>query len=218
MNKVQIIPDEKGNVIRQSENPEYGYVRLEQKKSIYSGSWLNVKKISALLHAKIEDFQAIGIKDQTELPGNIVIVESTTPFDSDNPDRDLKIAGKTGIVCCYYGEPIYRKTMYDSTGTLQDELIPHTNGDDIKQANAQNQSSAVNNLFKMNQEQSDFESNDEKPETNQIDLEDSIKEIEAEEQNKKQEVSTDEVEDFVETVEEESNEVIDDFEDDTFEL
>lgn len=217
MNKVQIIPDEKGNVIRQSENPEYGYVRLEQKKSIYSGSWLNVKKISTLLHAKIEDFQDIGIKDQTELPGNIIIVESTTPFDSDNPDRDLKIAGKTGIVCCHYGEPIYRKTMYDSTGTLQDELVPHTNGDDIKQANAQNQSSAVNNLFKMNQEQSDFESNEEKSETNQIDLEDSIREIEAENVQQEETVE-DTTDDVVETTEDVSEEVIDDFDDDTFEL
>lgn len=221
MNKVQIIPDEKGNVIRQSQNPEYGYVRLSQNKEVYSNSFLSIKAVTTLLHAKLEDFKAVGMKDKTELPGRIVIKESTTPFNIDDPDSDLKIAGKTGIVCCYYGEPIYRKTTYDATGTIEDEFIAHTNGDAIKEANAQGQQSALNNLFNIDKEESGFDLTKDKPADNQVDLEDSIKAIE--EENAKQEEEpeevTSEVEETVEEVEEQvSEEVIDDFEDDAFEL
>ena len=219
MNKVQIIPDEKGNVIRQSQNHEYGYVRLSQNKEVYSNNFLSIKPVTALLHAKLEDFKVVDMKNKTELPGRIVIKESTTPFNIDDPDSDLKIAGKTGIVCCYYGEPIYRKTMYDATSTVEDEFIAHTNGDAIKEANAQGQKSALNNLFNIDKKESGFDLT--KPTDNQVDLEDSIKAIE--EENAKQEEEpeeiTSEVEETVEeVVEEVSEEVIDDFEDDAFEL
>ena len=37
MSKVQIVPDELGNVVRQSKNnSEYGYVRLQQDRVTYS--------------------------------------------------------------------------------------------------------------------------------------------------------------------------------------
>jgi len=217
MNKVQIIPDEKGNVIRQSQNPEYGYVRLSQNKEVYSNNFLSIKPVTALLHAKLEDFKVVDMKNKTELPGRIVIKESTTPFNIDDPDSDLKIAGKTGIVCCYYGEPIYRKTMYDATGTMEDEFIAHTNGDAIKEANAQGQQSALNNLFNIGKDKSV---------DNQIDLEDTIREIEAENESKEEapEVSEeitaeDTPEEISEEISEEvSEEVIDDYEEESFEL
>ena len=77
------------------------------------------------------------------LPGKIYIRESLEPFSADDPDRDLKIAGDTGVVCCSHGQPIYRKSFYDQTGTQGDDLVPHTNGDAIKEANGA--SSAANN-------------------------------------------------------------------------
>lgn len=203
MDKVQIIPDEKGNVIRQSENPEYGYVKLQQKKEVYSNGWLNVKPVTTLLHGKLEDFKSIDMKNKTELPGRVIVKESTTPFDEQNPDRDLKIAGSTGVVCCAYGEPIYRKTIYDATSTLEDEYVAHTNGDAIKEANAKNQAPALNNLFKELR-------SEENEKTSQIDLEDSIKEVESLSE------SAENAEDFIE--EEATEEVLDEIEDDAFEL
>ena len=46
------------------------------------------------------------------LPGKIVVVESLTPFNPENPDRDLKIAGGTGVICRIDDQPIYRQTFY----------------------------------------------------------------------------------------------------------
>ena len=70
------------------------------------------------------------------IPGRIVIKEQLTSFSQNDPDRDLKYAGDTGIICCVDGEPIYRKTFYVADATSQDVLVAHNNGDAIKEANA----------------------------------------------------------------------------------
>ena len=69
------------------------------------------------------------------LPGKIIAIESLEPFNNTNPDRDLKYAGDTGIICCQDGQPIYRKTEYTYDVEAQDILIEHTNGDAIRAAN-----------------------------------------------------------------------------------
>ena len=106
MNKVQIIPDELGNVVRQSKNnSEFGYVRLQQDRVTYgTNGWVKRSQVSTLLHGKMDDFDAIGIKDQSELNGKIIIKEQTEPFSANMPDRDLKYAGDTGVICCIYGD------------------------------------------------------------------------------------------------------------------
>ena len=86
---------------------------------------------------KVEDLQDLGFDADTELTGNIIVMESFEPFSEKMPDRDLKYAGDTGIVCCQNGQPIYRTTAYDSSGQLEDTLIPHDNGDAIREANAE---------------------------------------------------------------------------------
>jgi len=135
-NKVTIEPDELGNVIRQSKNnPEFGHVRITQEKVAFSASgWVKSSVLSTLIHGTVEDLNAIGIAKQKSLPGQIIVREGTEPFSTNEPDRDLKIAGETGVVCCSHGEPIYRKTFYDASGLQEDCLIPHTNGDAIKEA------------------------------------------------------------------------------------
>lgn len=135
--KVKVIPDENGAVIRvSSNNPEFGHVRLQQKRStIGFNGWVRMTNLSTLLHGKVEDLQEMGMADIKELPGKIIIKESTEPFSTTDPDRDLKIAGETGIVCCVDGEPIYRKTFYVPTEDAEDILIAHTNGEAIRQAN-----------------------------------------------------------------------------------
>ena len=125
--KVKIKKDKLGNVIRLSKNPEYGYVVLKQKRlNINVEGWVNAKKFTALLKGRVEDLKDMDLENTKTLPGNIIVRESTIPFNSENPERDLKIAGDTGIILCTEdGEPIYRKTIYDQSGTMIDVLVPH---------------------------------------------------------------------------------------------
>ena len=134
----QVVPDAQGNAIRVSKNsPEYGYVRVIQNKVMFNANgWVSKKQLSTLVKGKVEDLQDLGFDADTELTGNIIVMESFEPFSEKFPDRDLKMAGDTGIVCCEHGQPIYRKTFYDASGTMEDTYIAHTNGDAIRAANA----------------------------------------------------------------------------------
>tara|TARA_R100000152_G_scaffold19917_1_gene12596 strand:- start:1233 stop:1850 length:618 start_codon:yes stop_codon:yes gene_type:complete len=135
--KVRVSPDDQGNVIRVSKNnPEYGCIRLEQQRvSFNTQGWVNNKKLSCLIHGKVEDLQSLAFDAETELPGKIVVREQLSPFSGKDPDRDLKIAGDTGVVCCKYGEPIYRKSFYVTNEDESDIFIAHTNTEDIQNAN-----------------------------------------------------------------------------------
>jgi len=137
--KVTIVPDDLGNVIRVSKNnSEYGHVRLTQESVAFTANgWVKKSQRSTLIHGTVEDLTDIGIAQQTSLPGQIVIKESTDAFNSADPDRDLKIAGETGVICCAHGEPIYRKAFYDASGLDVDEFVAHTNGDAIREAQAE---------------------------------------------------------------------------------
>ena len=135
---VRISPDEQGNAIRVSKNnPEYAHMRVTQERVDFtSNGWVNRKVFSTLIHGKTEDLTEMGFKANEELPGNIVVVESF-----EGREQDLKIAGETGIVCkgvdSETGEvrDIYRTTRYDSSGQMQSVMIPHVNGDEIREAN-----------------------------------------------------------------------------------
>ena len=179
MSTVKIDADELGNVIRQSsKNPDYGFIRLTQKRRmIGANNFVNVKQLSTLIHGKIEDLEETGLQHTKEINGKIYIIEQTTPFNEENPDIDLKMAGTTGIVCATSdGEPIYRKTFYSEDENVSDTLVPHANGDAIREANG----TSVKIM-------------DEVKATKQVDLEDAIAEVEEEEEAIVTE-STDEVE------------------------
>lgn len=135
--QVIILADDMGNVIRQSNNnSEYGYIRLQQDRVTFgNGGWVKRSKVSTLLHGKLEDLQSLDFKADSELAGKIIIKEQLEPFNSNDPDRDYKYAGDTGIICCVDGQPIYRKTFFVADTTAQDVLLAHTNGEDIKDAN-----------------------------------------------------------------------------------
>ena len=135
--KVTVAKDEHGNTIRVSKNnPEFGHVRLVQEKVAFGANgWVKKSSRSTLIHGTVEDLQAVGLSEAKELPGNIVIREQLEPFTANNPERDYKIAGDTGIVCCRDGEPIYRKSFYSMDPTEEDVLVAHTNGNDIRVAN-----------------------------------------------------------------------------------
>ena len=110
-NQVNIIADDMGNVIRQSNtNSEFGYISLQEM------NW----------------------KADQKLAGKIQVREQLEPFSSNDPDRDYKYAGDTGIICCVDGQPIYRKTFFVMDMNAQDTLLAHTNGQDIREANGSN--------------------------------------------------------------------------------
>ena len=176
--KVTIVQDELGNVIRISKNnPDYGHVRLTQDAVTYTATgWVKKQSRSTLLHGEVEDLKAVNIQKKKTLPGCIYIVEQFEGFSTDNPDRDLKVAGLTGIILkgtnTVTGEvdaPIYRKSFYDVTGTMEDVLVPHTNGQEIREAN----SDKTMNAMKQNITDESMIKDE-----NQIDLEDAIAEVE----------------------------------------
>lgn len=135
---VKVVSDDHGNIINVSQkNPEYGYVRVEQRVSIINDKgWLRLTKRSALIKGTVEDLLDANFFQGQELPGKIVVIESHEPFNAENPDRDLKIAGETGVVCRVNDQPIYRQTFYTPNDNAVDELIMHTNSDEIKEVQA----------------------------------------------------------------------------------
>lgn len=203
-NQVTIVPNETGAKIRISKNnAEYGHVLLKHEKTIIgSNGWVKTTRLHALLHGEVDDLRSIGIAKMKTLPGQIIVKESTTPFNEKNPDMDLKYAGKTGIVCCKDGEPIYRRALYDASMTEVDEFIAHTNGDDIRTANNENAEKAL-------EANTDF-----LPSDNQVELPDMIAECEDEEETTS-EITEDEL---TEVISEEDEVTIDEEEDVTFEL
>lgn len=193
--KVTIVQDDMGNTIRVSKNnPEYGHVVLSQEDSMFTQTgWIKKVTKSTLLHGTVEDLRDEKQLKNKTLQGSIYIVESFKPFSTDNPDYDLKMAGSTGVICkgtdTETGEmnmPIYRKSYYDPTGTMVDNLVPHTNSQEIREAN----SSEIVTKLKANVTPT------EEVDPNQVDLEDAIEEV------------TNEVEEAEEVVEESATEEV----------
>lgn len=132
--KVRVTADENGNIISVSQNPDYGYIRVQQDVCEFSlDGWLRLRTRSALVHGKMTDLLEANFTKDQELPGKIVVKESHTPFDQENPDRNIKIAGDTGIICRVGDQPIYRQTFYSSDPDSIDEFIMHDNKDEIRE-------------------------------------------------------------------------------------
>jgi len=138
MSKVVVTADKNGNVVGVSEkSPEYGYVRVEQSGSfINDQGWLRISRRSALIKGLVKDLVETGFNEGQELNGKIIVIESLVPFNPENPDRDLKIAGETGVVCRIDDQPIYRQSFYTTNENLQDQLIMHTNSEEIREVQA----------------------------------------------------------------------------------
>jgi hypothetical protein len=95
-----------------------------------------MSKRSALIKGKVEDLVEMNYQENQEVPGKIVVRESFVPFNPENPERDLKIAGVTGVICRVDDQPIYRQTFYTTNDSSLDELIMHNNGVEIKEVQA----------------------------------------------------------------------------------
>jgi hypothetical protein len=139
--KVIVTADATTNsVVNVSDNPEWGYLRVEQIRTmIDDNGFLKRKSVSAIVPGLLSDLQASGFFAGQQLDGKIVVEESLEPFNKKNPERDLKVAGETGIVCTYGGLPIYRRTKFSLDGTMQDTLIKHDNVEELRAAYANSQ-------------------------------------------------------------------------------
>jgi len=144
--KVKVTADETGSVIVVSKNnPEWAHIRVEQNRIVIDDNGFARKKtISALVHGTVEDLKSFGWTKGQELPGKITFKESLEPFNLSQPERDYKVAGKTGIVCCQDGQPIYRKTFYTLNMNAEDVSVAHTNVEDIRAAYAEGAETEVN--------------------------------------------------------------------------
>jgi hypothetical protein len=135
--KVAVVSDPTtGAVINQSpNNPEWGYIKVEQTTNVYDDNgFLNRKKVSAIISAPIVILQEAGYFAGQMLDGRIVVQESITPWNEKNPERDLKVAGATGIICRIEDQPIYRKTFYTEKENAKDIFLAHDNVDELKRA------------------------------------------------------------------------------------
>jgi hypothetical protein len=145
---VKIVADATtGAVVRVSEtNPDFASVRLEQTRMVIgNNNFIERKTVSALLQGTTTDLSLMGFYAGQELPGTIVIEESLTPFNKKTPERDLKIAGETGIICTVNGQPIYRRAVYSTASNAQDTLIKHDNVEQLRSAYAQANSAGIKN-------------------------------------------------------------------------
>ncbi len=88
------------------------------------------------------------LTDGYELSGQIIIKESLEPFNAEDPDRDIKFAGETGVSCKFEDQNIYRKTYYTESKNEEDELIAHTNSDEIRAAMFNTEDSEITEIVK----------------------------------------------------------------------
>lgn len=137
MNKVKVTADEFGNVIRVSKNnPEYGFVRLEQSVVEIHNGWVRRKGKTAILPGLVSDLKYLAWEEGEELEGKIVVKETLEPIIKDNPDYGVKRAGQDGPICVFEDQPIYRRTYFTMDMDDEDIYIQHTNVDEIRENNA----------------------------------------------------------------------------------
>jgi hypothetical protein len=147
MNKVKIVADEFGNVIRVSQNnPDYGFVRVEQDAIEVSNGWVRRKVRSSIVPGLVADLKMIGWKANQELEGKITVKEGLDPIMESNPEFGIKRAGENGPVCLFEDQAIYRRTYYTLDLTDVDNFIQHTNVAQIKEANAERNSNSTENV------------------------------------------------------------------------
>jgi len=137
--KVKVTADKAGNVIvKSANNPEFGHIRVEQTRMVVEDNgFARRKKLSALIPGTITDLKGFGWESDQEVEGKIIVKESVKPFNKRDPERDFKVAGKSGVVCTVDDAPIYRKHFYTLSSTADDVLVEHDNEEEIKAAYAE---------------------------------------------------------------------------------
>jgi hypothetical protein len=131
MNKVHIITaNQAGQLVSQSGNPEFGYMRVEEQTgtSTISAGWLRTSKRSALIKDKYESLVAF-VQSNKLVPGSVlpiegkILIKETTEKSYDN--QQPKRAGAEGEILKMNGQPIYRETVFSTDQNDVDVLITH---------------------------------------------------------------------------------------------
>ena len=145
--KVIVLADETtGAVVNVSNNPEFGYIRVQQVRTmIDDNGFLRRKPVSALVPGTLAELKESGFFAGQQLDGKIIVEESLEPFNDKTPERDLKVAGETGIVCTLDGLPIYRRTKMSFDANVSDILIKHNNTEELRAAYNVGKSKAIVN-------------------------------------------------------------------------
>lgn len=136
---VTIKGDGAGNaVIASKNNPKFGYIRVAQVRTDIDDEtgFAKMHPMSALIPGEIPALKSFGWSEGQEVEGKIYVKEQLVPFSSKEPEKDLKFAGKTGIVCSIEGRPIYRKHFFSRNTKVEDVRLQHDNTDEIKAAYA----------------------------------------------------------------------------------
>jgi len=133
---VVVTADRAGNVISVSKNnPEWGHIRVEQiRMEIDDNGFARANTYSALIPGEVKKLVAFGFQAGQVLPGTIFIKEQTRPFNEKNPENDIKVAGKSGVICKIGSEIIYSKNFYHEDPAKLDEKVEHTNKQEIANA------------------------------------------------------------------------------------
>jgi hypothetical protein len=120
-------------VIPSRNNPIYGYIRVQQTRAVISEEgWVEQRTLSALINGTVDDLRGLNYTENQVLKGKIRIVEKMKPFNTKNPEKDIKVAGDSGVICSIDGKPIYRNAFYSTNERLEDVLIQHDNTAEIK--------------------------------------------------------------------------------------
>jgi hypothetical protein len=132
LKKVKVIADKISGkaVVVGKNNPEYGYVRLEQEITIVEKNWLREKTLSCLINGKVKALE----KDYSlgEISGKLYTIETLEPTNPDDVEDNTKKAGNTGIVLTINGAPIYASTYWTEDLSISSELLQHDNKAEIQ--------------------------------------------------------------------------------------
>ena len=134
MNPIIVVahPETKSVITPSSSTEGWGSIRVEQSAFEVNNGIINQKKRVAFFRAKLEVLNALGLVDGQALPisGKIVVKESMAPFYEGQKPKQTP----SGVVLKANGQPIYRETSFSANLDTCDELIPHTNVEEVKAA------------------------------------------------------------------------------------
>jgi len=131
--------DGTGNaVIPSTNNPKYGYIKVAQVRTDIDEEtgFAKMRPMTALIPGEIPALKSFGWKEGQEVEGKIYVKEQLKPFNTKDPEKDIKQAGETGVNCTLNGFPIYRKHFFSKNVNVEDIRLQHDNTEEIKEAYA----------------------------------------------------------------------------------
>lgn len=125
---VKVEANQQGELISKSpNNPKWGWIRVTQDRHMLQEDTgiIHMINVSALVMGTLSDLKKLRWKIDQTLPGTIYIKDSMKPFRYDSPEKDLKVAGKSYVICTVNGQFIYRKYLYSINPMTPDIIIEH---------------------------------------------------------------------------------------------